>query len=159
MAFFSVGSLSERRRQMGLRTLKQCAEAPYPTLVDLARAYGTSECPMLLLEAYITNLNDSCNAARMDEAQISEAGTIMFGEAPYLKLTEVHEFFRRVKAGYYGEYYGSIDVLKIMTDFRLFLKDRAEAVRRIEAERNRRKRNEEWDRRQKEWENAHPDNV
>ena len=159
MAYFSVGCLSERRKQMGLRTLKQCAEVSYPKLVDLAQAYGTSECPSLLLEAYITNLNDSCNANRMSEAQIREAGEIMFGEALYLKLTEVHEFFRRVKAAYYGEYFGSLDVLKIMADLRLFLKDRAEAVRRIEAEEAWRKRNEEWDRRQKEWEHAHPDNV
>lgn len=159
VATFSVGYLSERRQTLGLQTLSQCVATPYPTLQDMALAYNAPECPMLLLEAYITNLNDSCNATRMNESQTREAGEILYQEAPYLKITEIHEFFRRIKAGYYGEYYGSIDVLKIMTDFRLFLKDRAKAVRRIEAEEARRKRNEEWDRRQKEWKNAHPDNV
>lgn len=125
---------------MGLRTLRDCVAAPYPTLRDLELTYNEAECPQLVLEAYVTNLNDSCNANRMNESQIREAGEILFQEAPYLKLTEVHEFFRRVKAAYYGEYYGSLDVLKIMADFRLFLADRLEALRRVRAEQERERR-------------------
>lgn len=125
---------------MGLRTLRDCVAAPYPTLRDLELTYNDPECPQLVLEAYITNLNDSCNAARMNEAQIREAGEILFQEAPYLKLTEVHEFFRRVKAACYGEYYGSLDVMKIMADFRLFLTDRMNALRRVRSDESRERR-------------------
>lgn len=156
MATFSVGYLSERRQTLGLKTLSQCVATPYPTLQDLALAYNTSECPMLLLEAYITNLNDSCNATRMNESQTREAGEIMYQEAPYLKITEIHEFFRRIKAGYYGEYYGSLDVLKIMADFRQFLRDRADAVRRVQNQERARRRRQEWEQRQKMWNEHHP---
>ena len=155
VARFSVGYLAERRQALGLKTLSQCVATPYPTLQDLALAYNTAECPMLLLEAYITNLNDSCNATRMDETQICEAGEIMYQEAPYLKITEIHEFFRRVKAGYYGEYFGSLDVLKIMTDFRQFLTDRVDAIRRVHSADSVRRRRQEWEQRQKMWEEQH----
>ena len=111
---------------------------------------------MLLLEAYITNLNDSCNATRMNESQTREAGEIMYQEAPYLKITEIHEFFRRIKAGYYGEYYGSLDVLKIMADFRQFLADRLDTLRRIQNQECTRRRRQEWEQRQKMWNEQHP---
>ena len=155
VATFSVGYLSERRQTLGLQTLSQCVATPYPTLQGLALAYNTSECPMLLLEAYITNLNDSCNATRMNESQTREAGEIMYQEAPYLKITEIHEFFRRIKAGYYGEYYGSLDVLKIMADFRQFLRDRVDTVRRIQNRERTRLRRQEWEQRQKMWNEQH----
>lgn len=139
----SVGYLAQRRTNLNLRTLKDCVSAPYPTLQDVAGAH-TEECATLMLETYITNLNDSVNIARMTAEQITELAYLMFFEAPYLKLTEIHEFFRRLKAAYYGEYYGSLDCVKIMADLRLFLKDRSEALNRAKAERERATRLKDW---------------
>lgn len=141
----SVSYLSQWRKNLNLVTLKDCVSAPYPTLRDVAAAH-TEECATLLLETYITNLNDAVNINRMSEAQTTELGHLMYFEAPYLKLTEVNEFFRRVKSAYYGEYYGSLDCIKIMADLRLFLRDRVDALNRARAESERKKRTEQWQR-------------
>lgn len=143
IAELSVGYLAEKRKSLNLRTLKDCVSVPYPTLLDVAGAH-TEECATLLLETYITNLNDSVNIVRMTEEQITELAHLIFFEAPYLKLTEIHEFFRRVKSAAYGEYYGSLDCVKIMADFRLFLKDRVDAINRVQAEHRHNKRVAQW---------------
>lgn len=69
----------------------------------------------------------------MTPEQIAEAGEIMYQEAPYLKITEVHEFFRRVKSFRYGDIYGSLDVMKLMNFFRMFLKERLDALNAIKS--------------------------
>lgn len=71
----------------------------------------------------------------MEPEQVFECAELIFEEFPQIKLTELHEFFRRVKSAYYGEYYGSIDCVKLMSDFRLFLRDRIEAINKLDAER------------------------
>lgn len=78
----------------------------------------------------------------MTQEQITEAGEIMYQEAPYLKITEVHEFFRRVKAFRYGDIYGSLDVMKLMNFFRMFLKDRLDALNAIKSREMNKKRSE-----------------
>lgn len=157
-AELSVPRMLEIRKRNGITKLSDCVRGNFPTLKDVELSHG-EVAAVGMIRMHLIALNKSMNQNRMTKEQIAEAAQLMYEEAWFLKLTELYEFFVLVKKGGYGEYYGSLDVLKIMADLRLFLKDRAEAVRRIEAERNRRKRNEEWDRRQKEWENAHPDNV
>ncbi len=125
--YFSVPHLMEIRRKNGINSLKKCVSYNYPTLRDLAQSHGT-KCATLLVQVYIVNLNDSGNVQRMTGEQIAETAELIYEEFPTLKITELYEFIRRVKTGKYGEFYGSMDCIKIMSDFREFLQDRAAAL-------------------------------
>lgn len=130
---FSYHNLRDRRKRKGLTTLKDCVREPFASLRDIAAAFEP-ESAILVAKVFVTNLNDNLNINHMEPAQVLECAELIFEECPQIKLTELHEFFRRVKSAYYGEYYGSIDCLKVMSDFRAFLRDRAETARRIDAE-------------------------
>ena len=136
LGYFSFHHLRDVRRDKGLLTLKDCVKTPYPTLSDIKESHGY-ECACLAVEVFVTNLNDNLNIHRMEPAQISELAELIVEECPGLKLTELHEFFRRVKTAQYGEYYGSIDCVKLMSDFREFLRDRADAAKKLQVERER----------------------
>lgn len=133
LVYFSYHNLRDRRKQRGLTTLKDCVRQPFASLQDIAVAFEP-ESAVLVAKVFVTNLNDNLNINRMEPGQVFECAELIFEEYPQIKLTELHEFFRRVKSAYYGEYYGSIDCVKLMSDFREFIKDRNEAVKRLQAE-------------------------
>lgn len=125
----------------GIRSVKDCVATPCPTLCDIVNSHGL-ECACLLVEVFLVNLNDSGNLNRMTSEQISETAELIYEECPRLKLTELYEFVRSMKIGKYGEFYGSMDCIKIMSDFREFLSDRSAATAMIiqEQERDNRER-------------------
>lgn len=130
LQYFSYHKLRERRREKGLLSLKDCVRQPFARLEDIAAAYEP-ESAVLIVKVYLTNLMDNLNINRMTADQTYEVAELIYEECPRIKISELHEFFRRIKAAYYGEYYGSIDCVKVMSDFRQFLEDRAASVRSI----------------------------
>lgn len=134
LLYFSYHNLRDRRKKKGLATLKDCVKQPFASLRNIAEAFEP-ESAVLVAKVLVTNLNDNLNINRMEPEQVFECAELIFEEYPQIKLTELHEFFRRVKSAYYGEYYGSIDCVKLMSDFRQFLKDRSEAANQLRLER------------------------
>ena len=128
-----------------METLADCVRKDYPLLVDIKRSHGIDTVHDLIA-SYVVNLNDSLNVQRMGDDQIDELAELLYEEGFYLKITELSEFFRRVKKAKYGEYYGSLDCIKVMTDFGEFLRDRSEAMQRVEQEAKRKKREESMNR-------------
>lgn len=118
----------------------------FPTFKDIELSHG-EVVAVGIIRILLINLNDWLNQNRMTEQQIYEAACLMYEEGYYLKITELYEFFKRAKKGLYGNYYGSVDGLKVMVDFQQFLRERAAAIRVIREEERRRKRIEEFDRR------------
>ena len=65
-------------------------------------------------------LNNFANVKhKMNQSQIIETVKMLFQEYPRLSLQEYALFFRRVKTGFYGQLYESLDGIKIMA----FMKD------------------------------------
>jgi len=68
----------------------------------------------------ILELNEFSNISRkMNPAQIIETVNMLLSEYPRLSLQEYQVFFNRIKNGYYGQLYESLDGIKIMA----FVKD------------------------------------
>ena len=108
-----------------------------PMLCVLDAAYGEGSATQWL----IPQLHDLCAAVgvktKLDEGQMFQLATMIRNEFGYLKTTEVMLFFWRLKCGRYGEFYGSVDMQRIMralrgsyTDERVKVIERHEAMKR-----------------------------
>lgn len=83
--------------------------------------------------AQFENLNDYVGVnQKMNIEQMEEVSRIIFSEYPYLKVTEIHLFFHRLKAGKYGEFFGSVDPIRIMESLQRFMKQRQSEIRYYE---------------------------
>lgn len=153
----STPRMMEIREQKGITKLSDCIRMPFPSLKDVEVSHG-SVAAIGLIRMYLISLNDSMNQNRMTTEQIFETSQLIYEEGYFLKVTELHEFFLLVKKGAYGEYYGSIDCLKLMSDFGQFLANRNNAIRRMEAQHRTKVRNEQWQQRQQWWNDQHPQN-
>jgi hypothetical protein len=89
-----------------------------PMLCTIDAAYGEGSAVTWL----IPQLYDLCAAVgvktKLDDNQLQQLALMMRGEFGYLKATEVMLFMWRFKAGHYGEFYGAVDVQRIMRALR-----------------------------------------
>lgn len=127
---FSVIGMYDIRRVRNIKTLVDCVKCDFPTILDIKEVFGYVAARSLV-GAYVLNLNEIGNINRMTKEQTDELSELLTEEIGYFKITELHEFFKRIKKSYYGNYYGSFDVIKIMSDLRLFLNDRRQTAARV----------------------------
>lgn len=138
---FQMKKLNQWRLDNQVVTLFDCVKTEYPTLVDIKISHGMG-CALKVIEAYLINLCESLNVHRLTEYQVEELTELIYEEAFYLKIIELHEFFKRVRKAKYGELYGSIDTVKLMTDLNLFLSDRTKEYERLKRELAKQKRDQ-----------------
>lgn len=94
-----------------VRTAGEVVRLQHPLI---AEAYEDQLVKMLI------ELNEFLNIKfKMNQAQITETVCLLFEEYPRMSLQEYSLFFRRIKTGYFGPLYETLDGLKIMT----FMKD------------------------------------
>ena len=115
-----------------------------PMLCVLDAAYGEGSAVTWL----IPQLHDLCAAVgvktKLDDGQLRQLATMIRDEFGYLKATEVMLFLWRLKAGHYGEFYGSVDIQRVMRALRgKFTDERSKVIERHEGERRDRER-QEW---------------
>jgi len=123
-------SLTELRKQYEITNIGDIVEINYPTLQDVSRAFGrlTAES---IIEVFIVHLNDMSNVSRLLDGQIVQLKELLVKELLHEKLTAIHEFFERVMSGYYGRFYGALDLSKIMEDCYQFRGDMSAARERF----------------------------
>jgi len=81
-----------------------------------------------LVAEMLINLNEFSNVSRkMNASQIAETVKILLQEYPNLSLQEYQVFFNRIRSGYYGQLYDSLDGIKIMAFVRQFYDEINEA--------------------------------
>ena len=69
----------------------------------------------------LLELNEFSNVSRkMNGSQVVETVRMMLQQYPNLSLQEYQAFFNRIRAGYYGQLYDSLDGIKIMAFIRQF---------------------------------------
>lgn len=138
VAFFSVDGVTKRRKQLGLNDLVEVAGRDYTSLQNIRNTFN-EETALEIIRLYLIRTQELLDVNGMDPDKMMDTAQTIIDEYPRLKITELHEFFRRLKAGYYAELYGSIDVRKIMISLKQFIEDRNHA----KAEFNRRKEKQE----------------
>ena len=69
----------------------------------------------------ILDLNEFSNLSRkMNPGQIAETVNMLLDQYPRLSLQEYQVFFNKIKSGYFGQLYESMDGIKIMAFMRQF---------------------------------------
>jgi hypothetical protein len=115
-----------------------------PMLCTIDAAYGEGSAAQWL----IPQLHDLCVAVgvktKLDDNQLKQLAQMIRDEFGFLKTTEVMLFVWRFKGGHYGEFYGSVDIQRIMRALRgKFSNERAAVIERHEGEQRDRER-QEW---------------
>lgn len=125
------------RKKHGVRTLAQCVQVARTNISDAVQAWGDELTAITVIKIYLVELNKCLNIARMEPWQINDCADLLLPMVRDMSVFEIHEFFCRCKTAQYGEYYGSLDVMKISSDLIAFRKDLTEARQFVEKERRR----------------------
>lgn len=104
-----------------------------PMLCTLDAAYGDGSATQWL----IPQLHNMCAAVgvktKLDDSQLMQLATMIRKEFGYLKATEVMLFLWKLKGGHYGEFYGSVDIQRVMRALRgKFCDERANVIKEQE---------------------------
>jgi hypothetical protein len=114
-----------------------------PMLCTIDAAYGEGSAAQWV----IPQLHNMCAAVgvktKLDDTQLKQLATMIRDEFGYLKTTEVMLFLWRLKGGHYGEFYGSVDIQRIMRALRgKFTEERAKVIGDYEGQLKDRERQE-----------------
>ena len=108
----------------------QCNSMTYPTLALLGQTY-TSEGVVEWLKIQFFELNQFVGVKeKMTDDQLNQVANLFYCDCFYLNIAEIALFFLNYKLGKFGEFYGVVDPLKIMTAKNKFLDERLSALRR-----------------------------
>lgn len=126
-----------------------CYKYNVPKLSTIANAYDNDAAAINWLKIQFENLNDFVGVReKMQLHQLNELSTLFYSECYYLNISEVMLFFIKLKRGEFGEFYGCIDPLKIMSAKNEFISQRRLALQKDEEERLKEQRKEmlkKWD--------------
>lgn len=107
-----------------------------PSLTIVRQTYN-SEVLNIWIVAQLEDVNNFTNIRqKMTFEQMEQAATIIATEYAYLKVTEIHLFLHRFKAGKYGTFYGCIDPLQITYGLAQFVEQRRTEIAKIQQKQN-----------------------
>ena len=112
---------------------QDCYFGKHPTLAKMSHDYGRNA-PVMWLSAQLYALNEYAGSRKMDTAQIEDAARTLSTAWYYLKVSEIMLFLSRVKAGRYGDFYGSVDAIRLGAMCEQFQRERVAAYDRMERE-------------------------
>lgn len=96
----------------------------YPTLAQVRIAYGENM-PSAWLVPQLVDLSEFCGCRdKINDTQMRQLAKMISQDFYYLKISELMLFFRWMKSGKYGHFYGSVDPMRIMCALREFLSER-----------------------------------
>jgi hypothetical protein len=82
-----------------------------------------------IIKVWLINLNDFLNISRkMNQVQIEETADLLYDEFYYLKISDIALLMKRIKTGHYGQFYESIDGMKLMEMFYQYAQERVNGI-------------------------------
>lgn len=82
-----------------------------------------------IIKIWIIKLNDFLNISRkMTPPQIEETADMIYDEFYYLKVSDIALLMKRIKTGHYGQFYESIDGMKLMDMFFEYAQERVNGI-------------------------------
>lgn len=113
------------------------------TLSQIDKEFGKNASSLWLVPQ-LTDLSEFCNVQNsLSEKHIITLAQLIVAEYHYLKVSELMLFFRNVKTGNYGKFYGAVSPIDIMVALRQFIKERNLIIEKAETIK-REKALEEW---------------
>lgn len=105
-----------------------CNQMEYPSMWEVREVYGV-DCLRDWVAVMVENLNDFCNVRdKMKDEQKDEAAHIISCEYGQLNIAEIALFFLKVKSGTFGEFYGILDTVRLMSIMKKFMAERSKAL-------------------------------
>lgn len=124
-----------------------CRQMNYPTMWEVREAYGVDVLKDWVV-VMVENLNDFCNVKdKMKDDQKDEAAHIIGCDYGQLNIAEVALFFLKVKSGTFGEFYGILDTVRLMSIMRKFMAERTKSLTAYEeyrAKQEEKEKREKW---------------
>lgn len=103
-----------------------------PSLQTVKQAYS-SEVLNIWIVAQLEDVNNFTNIRqKMCIEQMEQTASVIAIEYAYLKVSELHLFLHRFKAGRYGTFYGCIDPLQITYALAQFVEQRRAEITKIQ---------------------------
>lgn len=98
------------------------------TLVEIKKNSSEKIC-LSILQAWVISLNDFVNCSRkMGPNQIKELCIYIYNDYYFLKMSDIYLIITRIKKGFYGQLYESIDGMKILGFIEKYANERANSV-------------------------------
>ncbi len=108
-----------------------------PTLALLGELYSPTT-PLEWLKIQLGSLNDFTEVhTKLTPEQLRETSRLILAAWPGLTAGEICLFIARFKIGEYGQFYGAIDPMKIMSALHRFAGERVQEAERYEREKSR----------------------
>ena len=124
------------------RDKELCYFGKSPTLAELNSKYNKVAAQMWLIPQ-IDDVSEFSNCKKILSAeQIRSCADMIAAEYYYLKITELMLFFYKLKAGEYGQFYGSVSPMVIMCSLRQFMKERNDVIFQHESKEREKERQE-----------------
>jgi len=118
-------------RYKSIKTPIQAFNAKVDSLVKIKTELGEKSI-LTILKIYIVDLNEFLNLARkMQPEQINQTAQLILDEFYYLKISDLSFIFKRIKTGFYGSFYESLDGLKLMEIFYRYAQERADLIEKL----------------------------
>lgn len=124
---------------------EECVMEQSPTLAQVKNLYGED----VVKKWLVIELNDFNSFVGVSEERkmnidvMKLVADMIVGRYYYLKLLELSLFFFKLKCGEYGEMYGGVDPMRIMSAMRLFINDRNIIIDREDRRKQEEKRKED----------------
>lgn len=105
-------------------SIHQCTEIKSPELITIEQAYSI-DAVITFLKAHLIKVSEFVGAKnKLSDWQLYTLCQQMYNKLPTLTMSEFILFCARIRTGWYGKFYGSIDPQLIFQFFMSFLEDR-----------------------------------
>jgi hypothetical protein len=121
-------------RYSGIRNIGDAYDEGKLKLNELAVIY-TKKTPLFMIENWLNGLLVYLNFdAQREDYQMSQLAKYIYEDLHFMNLQEITLFFRYVKRGKYGEFYGKIDPVKMLIWCREFRQERGNYISKLPVE-------------------------
>lgn len=111
-----------------IKTVSLAVNDKSDSLAKICKEVG-KKVSLSILKVWLINLNDFLNISRkMNQVQIEETSDLLYDEFYYLKISDIALLMRRIKTGHYGQFYESIDGMKIIEMFYQYAQERLNGI-------------------------------
>lgn len=123
-----------------IKSNKQAFLTDSISLATFSSTYTKDGC-LALVELWLYELSEFAGVnGKITQLQVQQLAQMIYSDAYFLNFAEFGLFFSRIKKGYYGEFYGNVDPIKIMTFLDKYLTERILSIEEINKEKDQEKK-------------------
>jgi hypothetical protein len=140
MGKLSPTNIQRAITEYSIKSNRQAYLTDSVTISTFGKCYSKNSC-FALVELWLFELSEfSGTQNKLTPSQMNQLAPMIYAEAYALNFAELGLFFNRIKTGHYGEFYGAVDPIKIMTFLNQFMNERSISIEKYNNERSQEKK-------------------